>query len=277
MLPPLDVRHLAKSYHAGVAGCCASVRVLADVTLHVRAGEIVGVCGAAGAGKTTLLRCAAAALRPDRGEVRWFGVPASAEARRECGVAFVAPCPPHHAFLTARQSLEHRAGDAKAIPPESDVRALLDRAGLARVAHRRLSTLSRGALVRLAVARALRGHPSLVLLDGAMAGLDARWRTALALLLRTVATDGVACVVAARDYAVLRGIADRIVTLADGRVASERCAISSGGEHTPWAIAATSDRAARAASRVAEAVAPGDAGAVPLPAPPSVDSPSRAP
>lgn len=276
MLPPLDVRHLAKSYHAGVAGCSASVRVLADVSLRVRAGEIVGVCGAAGAGKTTLLRCAAGALRPDRGEVRWFGVPATAEARRECGVAFVTPCPPNHAFLTARQALEH-GGAANGITPAADTVALLDRAGLARVADRRLSALSRGALVRLAVARALREHPSLVLLDGAMDGLDSRWRIALALLLRTVATDGVACVVVARDYAVLRGTADRIVTLADGRVASERCAISSGGADAPWPVAASPDRSRRAASRVAEAAAPVVAAPAPPAVPPSVDSPSRAP
>src|SRR5512132_1342763 len=110
VLPALDVRHVAKSHRAGVEGCCASVRVLVDVTLRVRAGEIVGVCGAGGAGKSTLLLCAAGLLKPDRGEVRWFGAPAQWRARRERGVAFVAADPPHHAFLTARQSLEYALG-----------------------------------------------------------------------------------------------------------------------------------------------------------------------
>jgi ABC-type multidrug transport system ATPase subunit len=269
VLPALDVRHLAKSYHAGVAGCFASVRVLADVTLRVRAGEIVGVCGAGGAGKTTLLLCAAAAVRPDRGEVRWFGVPARADLRRELGVAFVAEFPGQQASLTARQSLEHAAACGAPAVASGDVAGLLDRVGLGRLGGRRVTTLSRGALVRLAVARALLERPRLLLLDGLLDGLDVRSRSSLALLLRTIAADdGVACVVGARDYVTLRGATDRIVTLADGHAAASRSAVGLGAGGEPW----------RVASRVAERAETGAwrRGAR-APARRSVDSPPRAP
>ena len=71
--PALRIRHLRKRYRAGVRGCSAEVLVLRDVSLAVRAGEVVAVVGAPGAGKTTLLYCAAGLLRPDAGIVERVG------------------------------------------------------------------------------------------------------------------------------------------------------------------------------------------------------------
>ncbi|MGH7646829.1 MAG: ATP-binding cassette domain-containing protein, partial [Gemmatimonadaceae bacterium] len=55
----LIVRGLRKSFLAGVEGCHARVRVLHDVDIDIRSGEIVGICGEVGSGKTTLLLCMA--------------------------------------------------------------------------------------------------------------------------------------------------------------------------------------------------------------------------
>lgn len=67
--PVLAIRAVGKRYRAGVAGCCAIARSLADVHLDIRQGEVVALVGARGAGKTTLLRCAAGLLVPDEGFV----------------------------------------------------------------------------------------------------------------------------------------------------------------------------------------------------------------
>jgi len=246
VLPALDVRHVARSHRAGVIGCCASVRVLVDVTLRVRAGEIVGVCGAGGAGKSTLLLCAAGLLQPDRGEVRWFGAPAAWSARRERGVALVAADPPTHAFLTARQSLEYviaRDRSPLEVREAAEVRAALDRVGLARAGCRRLGALSPAARTRLALARALLERPRLLLLDVPLDATDARSHAATSLLLREIAAEGAACLVAARESGALRGIADRILTLVDGHAAggavdarpAERCRARRVAEAAPVA------------------------------------------
>jgi len=52
----------------------ASVMVLRSVDLAIHAGESVALVGPAGAGKSTLMLCLAGLLRPDGGEIRWFGL-----------------------------------------------------------------------------------------------------------------------------------------------------------------------------------------------------------
>jgi ABC-type sulfate/molybdate transport systems ATPase subunit len=94
----LVVRGLRKSFLAGVPGCHARARVLHDVDVDIRAGEIVGICGAAGSGKTTLLLCMAGLLKPDSGHVIVCG---AAPGRL---TSYVAPASPNDS-LTPSQRL----------------------------------------------------------------------------------------------------------------------------------------------------------------------------
>lgn len=94
----LVVRGLRKSFLAGVQGCHARARVLHDVDIDVRAGEIVGICGAMGSGKTTLLLCLAGLLKPDAGRIAVCG---AAPGRL---TSYVAPASPNDA-LTPSQRL----------------------------------------------------------------------------------------------------------------------------------------------------------------------------
>jgi ABC-type sulfate/molybdate transport systems ATPase subunit len=67
--PVLVVRALRKSYRAGVDGCLANARALADVHLDVYRGEVIALGGSCAAGKTTLLRCIAGLLAADDGVI----------------------------------------------------------------------------------------------------------------------------------------------------------------------------------------------------------------
>lgn len=69
MVRPLAIRHLWKSYAAGVRGCSARIWVLRDLSLTVEWGERILVVGAAGTGKTTLIECVTGLRRPDAGTV----------------------------------------------------------------------------------------------------------------------------------------------------------------------------------------------------------------
>ena len=78
----LECRGLHKRFAVGAGSCGASAHVLRGVDLSLSEGECLAVVGTRGAGKSTLLLCAAGLLRPEAGEVRWFGQAPSAKARK---------------------------------------------------------------------------------------------------------------------------------------------------------------------------------------------------
>src|SRR2546423_7094720 len=106
MHPALSMCGVSKCYRAGVRGCSATVIALRGVDLQVTSGEVVGVVGGVGAGKSTLLLCAAGLLRPDAGEVTWFGVGRHVRTAPP-GVAYVPDCGAHYGFLTVREAVEY--------------------------------------------------------------------------------------------------------------------------------------------------------------------------
>lgn len=69
----LEFRSVRKRFCVGAGACLASAEVLRGIDLEVSLAESVAVVGQSAAGKSTLLLCAAALLRPDSGDVRWFG------------------------------------------------------------------------------------------------------------------------------------------------------------------------------------------------------------
>ena len=69
----LELRSVRKRFCVGAGACLASAEVLRGIDLEVGLAESVAVVGHSAAGKSTLLLCAAALLRPDSGELRWFG------------------------------------------------------------------------------------------------------------------------------------------------------------------------------------------------------------
>lgn len=209
--PILEMRGVSKSYHAGIRGCSASVRVLHAADLTVRAGERVGVLGPAGTGKTTLLLCAAGLIRPDDGTVRWRGRARLAERR---GIALADDREALYAFLTVRETLDyHLVTGLAAHEREARIGHALAAAGLDAVAQCRLSLLPPGTRRRVAIAQALAADPWLLLLDGVVDGLPRADSDIVRPALAAVATRGCGIVVSSRDPVALSGIATRIVSL----------------------------------------------------------------
>jgi len=234
-----------KSYDAGVRGCSATVSVLRDVHLDVAAGEMVGIAAAPASGKTTLLMCAGGLLRPDRGFISWFGAPARRDAAaRPDGIAFAGDRPFPYGFLTAREAIEYAAivRDLPLRDSAARVAFAIERSGLAPIAHRRVDSLEGGALAQLSVATALLARPRLVLVDDFAPGCDPDTAVELLALLRCMAREGGAVIVAGRFVARLApgeddaAVPTRLFTLLAGRVEP------------------TSDRADVAVRRVATAV-----------------------
>jgi heme ABC exporter ATP-binding subunit CcmA len=203
-------------------------RVLGQLDLEVAAGESVVFRGANGAGKTTLLRCLAGLLRPDHGDVQWFGNPAgNPEARRLLGMlAHESRLYPH---LSLRENLVFAARMCDVAEPGQRADQWLEAVGLHRHADHTPPALSQGMRQRLAVARALVHDPQILLLDEPFSGLDTEATAWLFRLLEELRSRGRTLLFVLHDEEKTRRLADRVLHLREGRL---------------WQLAAAEDAAA---------------------------------
>jgi putative ABC transport system ATP-binding protein len=223
--PPRDVVVLAevsKSYPGR-----AAVRALERVTVGFAAGSFTAVMGPSGSGKSTLLHCAAGLDRPSEGRVLLAGQDIS--ALREPKLTIVRRA--HVGFVFQSFNLvdalsvwdnvllpQRLAGNR---PDEAWAREVLARVGLAGREKARPGELSGGQQQRVALARALAGRPEVIFGDEPTGALDlSTGREVLALLRRFVDEFGATVVMVTHDPAAAAW-ADRVVFLADGRLAGD--------------------------------------------------------
>lgn len=206
----------------------AAVRALADASFSASAGELLVVRGRSGAGKTTLLDVVAGLRRPTAGTVVVAGVDlgAASEDRlaelRRTGVGYVMQDVGLLEPLTVVENVELPLRLAGAVPAEREARVaeLVERVGLAGHAAQLPGELSGGQQQRVGIARALATRPALLLADEPTARLDRANAARMAqLLLRLVHEDGAAAIVTTHDPVVVE-VADRMLELRDGRLAS---------------------------------------------------------
>ena len=160
---------VAKRFHGN--------RAVDGVTFDAGAG-ITGILGPNGAGKTTLLRMLATVLAPDSGEVRLLGRdPSRSEdripIRRRLG--YMPQEPGFHRNFTAFEFVDYVAilkEMTERRRRHDEVRRVLDLVDLGDSSSTRIKALSGGMRRRVALAQALLGDPSLLILDEPTAGLD---------------------------------------------------------------------------------------------------------
>jgi iron complex transport system ATP-binding protein len=197
--------------------------VIRGATLHVDAGELVGVVGPNGAGKSTLLRALAGVVPLRGGRVELAGSPlpqldARARARR---LAYLAQERTIGWDLDVRRIValgRHPHGDGSRAANDAAVARAMQAAGVADLATRHVLELSGGERARVLLARALAVEAPLLLADEPIASLDVRHQLAVMQLLRQVAGTGagVACVL--HDLTLAARFCDRLLVVADGRI-----------------------------------------------------------
>lgn len=210
--PAVETSDLARLF----AGSAA----LAGVSLTVEAGRAIALLGPNGAGKTTLLRLLATAIRPSFGTARVDGLDVDRDAAlvRE-RVAYLSHATGLYDDLTARENLEFAAVMLDTPDRAPRVDRALDDMGLAPRADERVRSFSAGMRKRLALARVLLGHASLVLLDEPMAALDDDGMGLVEQLLAAWKEMGVTVLVASHSTDRLESHLDARVVLDRGLVA----------------------------------------------------------
>jgi heme ABC exporter ATP-binding subunit CcmA len=190
---------------------------LVGVDLRARSGELVLVRGANGSGKSTLLRLLAGLASPSAGQVR-----VTSEAGTRPRLAFVGHAGHLFADLTPEENLVLAARLAGADP--NAVLSILDRLGVASVAHNRSRWLSSGTVRRVALARGLATDPDVLIADEPFAGLDADAARRVAAALAEKRDDGALVIIASHEDARSGVSADRSMELVAGRVANPEAA-----------------------------------------------------
>ncbi|WP_406454001.1 ATP-binding cassette domain-containing protein [Streptomyces sp. NBC_01622] len=198
---------------------------LGGVSLGVREGEILAVSGPRGSGKTTLLRCLSGLERPNRGEV-WFNSlpvhtmgPMTRERLRRDRFAWIDPAP----GLVPELNVWENAALPLMLRGTSRRRAKtaalewLDRLDIGEHARKRPHELRQADRQRVSVARALVSAPTVLFADEPTAPLHRADRAHVLRTLTTAARSHGITVVLATHEAETAALADRTVSLLDGR------------------------------------------------------------
>ncbi|WP_314411328.1 ABC transporter ATP-binding protein [Streptomyces sp. DSM 40484] len=201
----------------GLAVRRGRTEVLHDVTLSVAPGETVALMGRNGAGKSTLLSALVGLVPPSAGSVRVGGLQphrtAPGDLVRHVGLV---PQEPRDLLYADTVAGECAAADADAGAPVRTCRTLVSELlpGIADDTHPR--DLSEGQRLTLALAVVLTARPPLILLDEPTRGLDYAAKSRLVTLLRALAAEGHAIVLATHDVELAAELSHRVVILADG-------------------------------------------------------------
>ncbi|MFF7008200.1 ABC transporter ATP-binding protein [Streptomyces fimicarius] len=198
------------------------VEALRRVTLAVAPGETVALMGRNGAGKSTLLGALVGMIEPTAGTVRVGGLaPARTDPRAMVRRVGLVPQEPRDLLYADTVAAECAAADRDAGAAEGACRALVSQLlpGVGDDTHPR--DLSEGQRLALALALVLTGRPPLLLLDEPTRGLDYAAKARLVGVLRGLAAEGHAIVLATHDVELAAELAHRVVILADGEVVAD--------------------------------------------------------
>jgi putative ABC transport system ATP-binding protein len=219
--PAIALRDVRKVYGKGEG----QVAALNGVSLEIPSGSFTAVMGPSGSGKSTFLHVAAGLDRPTAGEVALAGTDLAKLSERKLTIlrreriGFVFQAFNLMPSLTVTQNIALPLRLDGRRPRRADVRAVAERVGLQERLRHRPAQLSGGQQQRVAIARALITRPEVVFADEPTGALDTKTgRGVLALLREVVDADGHTVVMVTHDPSAAAH-ADRVILLADGRIA----------------------------------------------------------
>ena len=198
-------------------------RVVDDVSLQVRKGEVVGLLGANGAGKTTTFYMIVGLERPDSGNVMLGDqdltqLPMYLRAR--LGIGYLPQEPSVFRKMTAAQNILAVLETVGLRRREQLKRLeeLLEEFGIGHVRHTRGDALSGGERRRTEIARALATEPQYILLDEPFAGIDPKAVDDIQNVILYLRDRGIGILITDHNVRETLGVTDRAYIMAEGRI-----------------------------------------------------------
>jgi polar amino acid transport system ATP-binding protein len=211
----------------GVEKWFGDYQALIDISLTVRAGEKIVLCGPSGSGKSTLLRCINH-LEPSTGRILVDGI-ALTDARKainavraEVGMVFQQfNLFPHMTVLQNCALAPMRARRLSKAAAAAKARQLLERVRVLDQADKYPAQLSGGQQQRVAIARALCIEPKVMLFDEPTSSLDPEMVKEVLDTMIALAEDGMTMICVTHEMGFARQVADRVIFMADGAIVEE--------------------------------------------------------
>lgn len=212
----LRARHLSKHF--------SGIRVVNDVSLTLRPGEIVGYLGPNGSGKTTTARMLAGLLEQSSGYVEYDG----ADIRNDVlafhrHLGYVPEEPFLYPFLSGREYLE-LVGRLRELPERllaAKIDGFLELFSLSAAADQSIASYSKGMRQKIVISAALMHDPAVVIFDEPETGLDVATTLMLRHLVRTLAARGKAIIYSSHILEVVERVCDRVIVLHKGTVVAD--------------------------------------------------------
>ena len=208
----LKAVQLRKEYPGNVA--------LAGLNLHIKAGEVFCLLGANGAGKTTTINLFMGFIEPTSGQalVNELEVAVHPQETKK----FIAYIPENvmlYPGLTGLQNLAYFSGLSQKTYSEAELKDFLTRAGLQPAAFtKKIGTYSKGMRQKVGIAIALAKHAKALFLDEPTSGLDPLASNEFSEILRSLAQEGVAILMATHDLFRAKEVGDRIGIMRSGEL-----------------------------------------------------------
>lgn len=201
-------------------------RVVCDVDIYVKPGEIVGLLGPNGAGKTTSFYMIVGLVQPDQGSVYFKGKDVTSEPvyrRARMGIGYLAQEPSVFRKLSVRQNV---LAILETLPLSKNERLqrlekLLDELDLTRLSDQPAYTLSGGERRRLEITRALVTEPSILMLDEPFSGVDPLAVADVQAIITQLQQKGLGILITDHNVRETLSIVDRAYLLYEGKVLRE--------------------------------------------------------
>ena len=202
-------------------------QALKNVSLEVRSGEKIVICGPSGSGKSTLIRCMNGLEEFQEGSMEVAGIPLDSDSARgsvrlKVGMVFQQfNLFPHLSVIDNLCLAPVKVRKLKRDEAEERAEGLLQRMGLADQAGKFPAQLSGGQQQRVAIARALCMDPEVMLFDEPTSALDPEMVQEVLQVMVELARQGMTMLCVSHEMGFARQVADRVVFMDDGEILEE--------------------------------------------------------
>lgn len=196
-----------------------SVTAVADFSLQVAEGEILGIAGPNGAGKSTLISLLLGYIRPTSGTVSIAGVAPRTYVEKH-GIGYLSELMTINPTWTAESALVRFATLAGIAPADikGRVEAVIEQLGIGEHRNKKIKALSKGNLQRLGLAQALLRDESVMILDEPTHGLDPVWTQRFRGIVESLRRPGRTVIIASHNLDELQRLADRVAIIDHGKL-----------------------------------------------------------